>query len=122
MRKTPLAIFIGGLAVAVAVTLLTAPSSNGEQPAAKRASCRRRKEAYAQSRDEVWPHAVPVVVFAPLYGSSPRIIQVPQADAREWRRQAPMTKDEAVGQSIDADAHAAAACSAHPAGAARQLK
>jgi hypothetical protein len=72
------------LAVALAVSLITAPSSNGEQPAKKRAAPAAQAQAqtlaYAQARDEAVEAAVPVVVFAPLYGSSPRIIHVPQPD------------------------------------------
>jgi hypothetical protein len=93
MRKTPLAIFIGGLAVAVAVTLLTSASSNGEQPGAAKRAVPVGQAAYAQA-DDVAP--VSVVVFAPVYGSSPRIIQVPQV------AQANANDDEAVG-TIDAE-------------------
>ena len=88
LRKTPVAVFVGGLAIALVVSLITAPSSNGEQPAKKHAAQAAQAPAQtlaqtsapAQSGDEVAEAAVPVVVFAPLYGSSPRIIHVPQPD------------------------------------------
>ncbi len=103
LRKTPLAVFVGGLAVAVAVSLITARSSNGEQPAKKRAAPAPQAQAYAQSRVDVAEAAMPVVVFAPLYGSSPRIIHVPQSDQDTLA--SANGGDEAVG-AIDGDVNA----------------
>jgi hypothetical protein len=103
LRKGPLAVFVGGLAVAVAVSLITAPSSSGEQPAKKRAAPASQAQAYAQSRVDVAEAAVPVVVFAPLYGSSPRIIHVPQPE--QDAQASANAGDEAVG-AIDGDANA----------------
>jgi hypothetical protein len=100
VRNAPLAIFVGGLCIAFVVSLLTAPPSSGEQPSKKRAAvpAQARTQTLAQattpahSRAEFAEAAVPVVVFAPLYGSRPRIIHVPQAGDN-----AQADADESVG-------------------------
>ena len=79
-----------------AVTLLTSASSNGEQPGAAKRALPAGQAAYAQADDAA---PVSVVVFAPVYGSSPRIIQVPQT---AQVAQASANDDEAVG-TIDAE-------------------
>ena len=81
--KKALTIFFGCLAFAAAVTLL-ARSPSHEQPGLQVPAI--VQSAYAQvldsrsGRNE--PGAVQITMFAPLYGSSPRIIHVPQADDR----------------------------------------
>jgi hypothetical protein len=81
--KKALTIFFGGLAFAAAVTLL-ARSPIHEQPGFPVPAV--VQSAYAQVIDPRSrgnePGSVQVTMFAPLYGSSPRIIQVPQADER----------------------------------------
>jgi hypothetical protein len=81
--KNALTIFFGGLAFAAAVTLL-ARSPSHEQPGRPVPAV--VQSAYAQAMDAGSrgnePGAVRVTMFARLYGSSPRIIHVPQADDR----------------------------------------
>jgi len=78
-----LAVFLCGVVFASAVTILTANSSNGEQPGAAKRGPVSAQSAYAQAdKRKSAAASVPIVVFAPLYGSSPRIIHVPQPGDR----------------------------------------
>jgi len=74
--KTALTVFFSGLAFAAAVTLVAARSPSHEAATASPAA----PSAFAQVVDDRGP--VQVLVFAPLYGSSPRIIHVPQRSDR----------------------------------------
>jgi len=78
--KKALTIFFGCLAFAAAVTLL-ARSPSHEQPGLPVPAI--VQSAYAQVLDNrSEPGAVQITMFAPLYGSNPRIIHVPQAEDR----------------------------------------
>jgi hypothetical protein len=76
-----LIIFFAGLAFAGAVTFVAARSSSPEQASAATRASASAESAYAQAGGDNVSASVPVTVFAPRYGSSPRIIHVPQYGA-----------------------------------------
>jgi hypothetical protein len=81
----PLTIGFAGLAVAAAVTLVAARSPS-RAPAADTAGALMpslsMSEAQAAENPSATPEHVAIVVFEPHYGSSPRIIHVPQPPER----------------------------------------
>jgi len=92
--KTALTVFFTGLVFAAAVTLVAARSPKHEVATASPAA----QSAFAQVVDDRGP--VQVLVFAPLYGSSPRIIHVPQ---RTDRTEARTNTNEAAANGDDID-------------------
>ena len=93
-----LAVFFAGLAVAAAVTLVSAHPSTR---AAARTAGELPGEAQAADRSSA-PMRVAIVVFAPSQGSSPRIIHIPQGGERDSQANAG-ARDEAVADIDDAN-------------------
>jgi len=107
--KKALIIFFVGLAVAGAVTLVFArPPSRNPATDAAQSLAPDPLSARAQVIDgsSAKPTQVAIVVFAPRYGSSPRIIHVPQGSEQDSRVGAD-ERDEAVAPIEDDNADAA---------------
>jgi len=107
--KKALFVFFSGLAVAVAVTLVSARSPSHVSAADAAPSLAPNPlSARAQVIDasSAEPRQVAVIVFGPHYGSSPRIIHVPQGPEQESRARA-NEGEEAVAPIEDDAADAA---------------
>jgi len=84
--KTALTIFCTGVAIAGAVTLVSARSPHREEAVAQPKPVADASTAYAQADDDTVSTTVPITIFAPRYTSSPRIIHVARPDARDEAR------------------------------------
>jgi hypothetical protein len=105
MKKALIVVFVG-LAVAAAVTLVFARSpSLVPATAAAQSLTPDPLSARAQAIDgsSAEPTQVAIVVFGPRYGSSPRIIHVPQGPEQDSRARAD-ERDEVVAPIEDDDA------------------
>jgi len=101
--KQALTIFLTGLAIAGAVTLVSARSTHREEAAAAPRVSADASTAYAQAGDDTVSATVPITIFAPRFTSSPRIIHVPPNARNEAHDDDAPTSDGDTATDIDTD-------------------